>query len=479
MEDTWPILFTTDPHNKLYLISRDEWTGQKALTVFDGSGSETSRAILEGQTDLISSESGDIYSLDRSEGSFLITRWAHNLQPVMRYHVPVDPDFSYWPRYAVNARGDLVFAVPLQDTLYQDQISPYAVLVYSPDGKLRYGRHYALTTPRLSNLTMDPDGNAVLLTYSDIVYLDHSGENSWNQTVPEGYGINGTLDKWGNVYLGMEKYPDYFCIPKLNNRGKLCWEYVHPYLPGERPWSMIDQLVLLPDDFGRLLVKRRSDRIYGTDFVFNAYLMLLGRNGELLWQKDLDQLCGEGMLVNRLFTDREGNYYLSGANLDLPKPQIIAASIDPAGNLRWLSGYTPEESYHWRPDILTAMDNQGGMYLAYAAGGYLWNTVHLMKIVQTGEHDVSTTVSSLSLGPNIPNPFNSTTAIRYRLPAAGPVAISVYDRQGRRVRTENLGVRPAGENTWYFRGDDIASGVYYYQIKTGRETKTGKMVLVK
>jgi hypothetical protein len=103
----------------------------------------------------------------------------------------------------------------------------------------------------------------------------------------------------------------------------------------------------------------------------------------------------------------------------------------------------------------------------------------MIKIVQTNEHDISTTVSSLSLGPNIPNPFNSTTAIMYRLPAAAPVTVSIFDRQGRRVRRDDLGVRAAGENTYYFRGDAIASGVYYYQIKTDREIKTGKMVLVK
>jgi len=88
------------------------------------------------------------------------------------------------------------------------------------------------------------------------------------------------------------------------------------------------------------------------------------------------------------------------------------------------------------------------------------------------------------LGQNYPNPFNPDTKIKYSLAADGPVTLSIYDVQGRRVRTllnENL---PAGmhEIEWNARDDQgqrVASGVYYYVLQTDGKDLRRKMTLVK
>jgi hypothetical protein len=64
-----------------------------------------------------------------------------------------------------------------------------------------------------------------------------------------------------------------------------------------------------------------------------------------------------------------------------------------------------------------------------------------------------------------PNPFNPRTAIRFDLPNAGPVRLSVYDAAGRHIRTLVDGDLPAGahEATWDGRdssGRGVASGSY-------------------
>jgi hypothetical protein len=88
------------------------------------------------------------------------------------------------------------------------------------------------------------------------------------------------------------------------------------------------------------------------------------------------------------------------------------------------------------------------------------------------------------LYPIQPNPFNPTTTIRFSLARDGRVDVSVYDVQGRRVRTLMDGKRPAGLHTvsWNGRNDAdtrVGSGVYWVQMKTGDYVSNKKMTVLK
>ena len=90
----------------------------------------------------------------------------------------------------------------------------------------------------------------------------------------------------------------------------------------------------------------------------------------------------------------------------------------------------------------------------------------------------------LLLGRSHPNPFSSTTTIRYGIPEAGSVTVKVYDACGRRVRTIASGRRPAGmhEITWDGKNDsgaDLAAGVYFCAATSGGRTATTRMVIVR
>jgi hypothetical protein len=90
----------------------------------------------------------------------------------------------------------------------------------------------------------------------------------------------------------------------------------------------------------------------------------------------------------------------------------------------------------------------------------------------------------LALDANKPNPFNPTTTITYNLPEQTWVELSVYDVSGALVRTLVSGRQPAGEKsvTWEGRseaGAPMASGVYFYRLKTPGFEQTRKMVLLK
>jgi len=92
--------------------------------------------------------------------------------------------------------------------------------------------------------------------------------------------------------------------------------------------------------------------------------------------------------------------------------------------------------------------------------------------------------AGLRLGQNFPNPFNPSTTISFDLPRSGHVNLSVYDVQGRTVRTIRDGVIPEGhrEVVWDGRdekGKEVSSGVYFYRLTAADMALTRKMVLLR
>ena len=84
-------------------------------------------------------------------------------------------------------------------------------------------------------------------------------------------------------------------------------------------------------------------------------------------------------------------------------------------------------------------------------------------------YEAASQPTALFLAANYPNPFNATTAIRYALPAAGPVQLSVYALNGQQVRTLVQGAAAPGWHVVRWDGRDeagraVASGAYLYRL---------------
>jgi hypothetical protein len=108
----------------------------------------------------------------------------------------------------------------------------------------------------------------------------------------------------------------------------------------------------------------------------------------------------------------------------------------------------------------------------------------------TANFDVGTGIRPLSIvklltiRQNSPNPFGQQTSFEYGLPRASDVSIEVYDVKGRRVFQKRIANAPMGWNRFVFdardeRGLPLASGVYFYRVKTPGAVQTKKMVIVR
>ena len=90
---------------------------------------------------------------------------------------------------------------------------------------------------------------------------------------------------------------------------------------------------------------------------------------------------------------------------------------------------------------------------------------------------------------NYPNPFNPETWIPYELATDTNVRLTIYNTQGVVIRTLQFGHQSAGYYTgrdraayWDGRnalGEQVASGLYFYQLETDEMSLMRKMVILK
>jgi len=166
-----------------------------------------------------------------------------------------------------------------------------------------------------------------------------------------------------------------------------------------------------------------------------------------------------------------------------------------ADSLNWPSGikYDPDSTgvhvaslgvhEHWN----NATDKQYTRNLNPATG----TGIELIETEQTtGVAERENTPEYFRLYSNYPNPFNPSTTIAYSLPERSSVVVTIYDIQGRQIKSYTFSAQSAGyqrivwngTNEW---GNSISSGVYVYRVRasslenTKIFDKSAKMVLLK
>jgi hypothetical protein len=100
------------------------------------------------------------------------------------------------------------------------------------------------------------------------------------------------------------------------------------------------------------------------------------------------------------------------------------------------------------------------------------------------ERSTPTLPEEFVLYANVPNPFNPTTAIKFDLPEAVRCDLSVYNLNGRKVRTLISEDIQAGYHraVWDGRDDtgkELPGGIYFYKLSAGDFSAQRRMLFVK
>jgi hypothetical protein len=76
-----------------------------------------------------------------------------------------------------------------------------------------------------------------------------------------------------------------------------------------------------------------------------------------------------------------------------------------------------------------------------------------------------------------PNPFSHSARIRYVLPYAGDVRITILSLDGKIVASLQNGYQPEGEHSVNWHPGNQPDGIYFYQIRFNDKIHTGKLIL--
>jgi len=98
---------------------------------------------------------------------------------------------------------------------------------------------------------------------------------------------------------------------------------------------------------------------------------------------------------------------------------------------------------------------------------------------QTEIAPILSIATDFKLFPAYPNPFNPQTTIRFYLPSATNVTLTVYDMVGSPVRTLMNEICSAGVQYVTFNAADLASGIYLLKLQTIYGQRQSKVLLMK
>jgi len=89
----------------------------------------------------------------------------------------------------------------------------------------------------------------------------------------------------------------------------------------------------------------------------------------------------------------------------------------------------------------------------------------------------------LQLERNYPNPFNSSTVIKFYIPKSTSISLKIYNYLGQEIKTLFEGFKNSGtyQLTWDGAnsvGETVSNGIYFVKLKNDTETKTIKIMLI-
>jgi len=129
---------------------------------------------------------------------------------------------------------------------------------------------------------------------------------------------------------------------------------------------------------------------------------------------------------------------------------------------------------NWSVRCLT-IDSYGYVYIGTDRGGVFRSIQSTTDVLDPNEN----TPLSYFLKQNFPNPFNSTSVIKYSIPKSSQVSLKIFNTLGQELETLVNEEKPIGTYELNWNAANLPSGVYFYRLQAGSFVQTRKMILLK
>ncbi len=178
-----------------------------------------------------------------------------------------------------------------------------------------------------------------------------------------------------------------------------------------------------------------------------------------------------------------GNYFDIRASSDCPADGEAFSWFDNIGIIQWEEW----QDFDYSENFINPNDYY---YLQIRTNSFTQNAI--ISYTETNYNhgpqvevdDVVSFPKNFKLYNNFPNPFNPETKIQFSLPYETDAKLKIYNIKGQLVKTLKEDRLDAGNHTVIWNGTDqnekkVSSGIYFYQLKADKFTKTRKCLLLK
>jgi len=184
-------------------------------------------------------------------------------------------------------------------------------------------------------------------------------------------------------------------------------------------------------------------------------------------------------------TSASGLIYVAYAANKLGTGQGIWCTESEDGGGSFYSSVSVSDAFNYTarcPTITVGSDNKA--YVVWSDERAGSKDVYFAKGTVTGiaESDSNSVPITFALMENYPNPFTTSTSIRYALPRSAHIELAIYNIQGQLVRTLFRGEEAPGTHIVSWNGRDemdrnVSSGFYFCQLKEASGIKKVRKML--
>jgi hypothetical protein len=179
--------------------------------------------------------------------------------------------------------------------------------------------------------------------------------------------------------------------------------------------------------------------------------------------------------------DPDGNYFLDeDADDNCDYDSDGNGSLDKNWAIDWQNAHLI--NLDWYDCSAAHSQPLNGNLKAYAAW-WLWAKLAGWDSASGTGNPNDPALENYVLFQNFPNPFNPSTKISWKSSVSSWQTLKVFDVLGNEIATLVDEFKPAGNYEMDFQSSvdsrQLASGVYYYQLKAGDFFETKKMILMK
>ncbi|MEL7530025.1 MAG: T9SS type A sorting domain-containing protein [Bacteroidota bacterium] len=149
--------------------------------------------------------------------------------------------------------------------------------------------------------------------------------------------------------------------------------------------------------------------------------------------------------------------------------------VDARGREKVVMEFTMPSGLGNFPRLYAHIDPMGKLTEIHERNNIGYVTVESFSSVSI-EEEMEEQVAYGKLSMSYPNPFSEETAIRFRVPQAEKVQMTLYDMQGKMIKALLNEHKQSGEFEVLVSGQNLPDGLYFYQLQIGDHRESGKLI---